>query len=93
MEPLQHALPAVLAEILRRVPLSPEKVSFAWRNAVGPAFARVSAVRLTDEGVIEVQCGDEHWRREIRRSTPVIKERLAALLGDEVVKSVRVVKT
>ncbi len=92
MEPLQHAVPAVLADILRRVPLCPEKVSFAWRNAVGPAFARVSAVRLTEDGVIEVQCADEHWRREIRRSTPLIKQRLAALLGDEIVKSVRIVK-
>ncbi len=92
MEPLQHALPAVLADILRRVPLSPEKVSFAWRTAVGPAFARVSAARLSADGVVEVQCGDEHWRREIRRSAPVIRERLAALLGADVVKTVKVVK-
>ncbi len=92
MEPLQHAVPTVLAEILRRAPLSPEKVSFAWRTAVGPSFARVSAARLSEDGVIEVQCGDEHWRREIRRSAPLIKERLAALLGDDVVRHVKVVR-
>jgi len=90
MQPLQQLLPDVLADLLRKAPLSPEKVAFAWRAAVGPAIARVSAVRLSDEGVVEVQCGDDHWRREIRRSAQVIKGRLVALLGAEVVKQVKV---
>jgi len=90
MQPLQHVLPDLLAALLRKAPLSPEKVAFAWRAAVGPAIARVSVVRLSDEGVVEVQCGDDHWRREIRRSAPVIKEKLVALLGAEVVKQVKV---
>ena len=90
MQPLQQLLPDLLADLLRKAPLSPEKVAFAWRAAVGPAIARVSAVRLSDEGVVEVQCGDDHWRREIRRSAQVIKGRLVALLGAEVVKQVKV---
>ncbi len=90
MQPLQQTVPAVLADILRRTPLSPEKVSFAWRVAVGPAVARVSSVQLSPDGVIHVTCGDDHWRREIRRSAPMISSRLVALLGADVVKQVKV---
>ena len=90
MEPLQQSLPTVLADILRRAPLSPEKVVFAWRAAVGPAIARVSTVRLSQEGVIEVQCADDHWRREIRRSVPMITTRLVTLLGADVIRQVKV---
>lgn len=90
MQPLQHAIPDVLTRLLRGAPLSPEKVTFAWRAAVGPAMARASSVRLSGEGVIEVTCGDDHWRREIRRSLPFIKGRLSALLGEEVVRQLKV---
>ena len=90
MQPLQQSVPAVLADILRRAPLSPEKVLFAWRAAVGPAIARVSSVQLSPDGVIHVACGDDHWRREIRRSAPVITSRLVALLGPDVVKQLKV---
>lgn len=89
MQPLQRAIPDVLTELLRNAPLSAEKVAFAWRTAVGPAMARASAARLSSEGVIEVACGDDHWRREIRRSLPLIRERLATLLGPEIVKQVK----
>jgi predicted nucleic acid-binding Zn ribbon protein len=90
MQPLQQSLPAVLADIIRRAPLSPEKVVFAWRVAVGPAIARISTVRLSEAGVIEVHCADDHWRREIRRSVPVIRARLMTLLGDDVIRQVKV---
>ena len=46
MRPLSSALPGALAELLRAAPLSPGKVDFAWRAAVGPALERVTAVRL-----------------------------------------------
>jgi predicted nucleic acid-binding Zn ribbon protein len=88
MEPLQHAIPNVLTHLLRNAPLSSEKVAFAWRAAVGPAMARASTVRLSSDGVIEVASDDDHWRREIRRSLPIIRERLAALLGAEVVRRI-----
>ncbi len=89
MQPLQHAIPDVLTHLLRNAPLSSEKVAFAWRAAVGPAMARASSVRLSGDGVIEVACADDHWRREIRRSLPIIRERLAALLGVEVVRRIK----
>lgn len=53
-------------------------------------MARVSTVRLSQEGVIEVQCADDHWRREIRRSASMIAARLVPLLGAEVIKQVKV---
>ncbi len=90
MEPLQRTVPTFLAELLRRAPLSPEKLAFAWRASVGPAIARVSTANLTSDGVVEVRCPDDHWRREIRRSAPMITERLVALLGPEVVKKLKV---
>ncbi len=90
MIPVQQTIPDFLSHLLRKAPLSDEKVSFAWRAAVGPAIARVSSVRLTTAGTVEVQCADDHWRREIRRSAPVIKERLAGLLGAEMVKHLKV---
>ncbi len=89
MEPLHHAIPDVLATVLRNAPLSAGKVAFAWRAAVGPAMARASAVSLSSDGVVEVTCSDDHWRREIRRSLPIIKQRLAALLGPDIVKQVK----
>ncbi len=90
MQPLHQFMPKVLADVLRKAPLTPEKVAFAWRAAVGPAIARVSTVQLSADGVVHVACGDDHWRREIRRSAPMITSRLAALLGAEVVKQVKV---
>jgi predicted nucleic acid-binding Zn ribbon protein len=90
MEPLQRAIPDVLTHLLRNAPLSDEKLVFAWRNAVGPAMARASTVRLSGDGTVEVVCADDRWRREIRRSLPVIKERLSALLGHDIVSRVKV---
>jgi predicted nucleic acid-binding Zn ribbon protein len=80
MEPLHQLLPAV-ASLVRDVPLSPGKVAFAWRAAVGPAIDRATRVSLGPDGVLEVRVADQHWRREIKRSAPVVLERLAAMLG------------
>ncbi len=56
MIPLNHIMPGVLADILRRAPLTPEKVAFSWRTAVGPAVDKVTAVELHD-GVLYVRPG------------------------------------
>jgi len=90
MEPLNRLVPGIVQAIVRNAPLSPEKVAFAWRSAAGPAMARVATVHLSDDGTVEVDCRDDHWRREIRRSAAVIRERLRALLGDDLVKHVKV---
>ena len=52
---VQRVLPDTLSEIVRRQPLTPAKVDFAWRTAVGPALARVSSARLDGDGTLRVR--------------------------------------
>ena len=89
MRRLSHAVPAVLAEILRTAPLSDGKVSFAWRAAVGPALERVTAVKLVQRMLI-VETASPQWSHEIMRSSPLILRRLQNLLGAEVVEKIEV---
>ena len=81
-------VPAVLAEVIRKAPLCPEKVDFAWRSVVGSAVARVTVVRLDSEGVLRVRAVDANWAREVKRSARLITARLANLLGEGIVKKV-----
>ena len=89
MRPLTHALPGALAELLRHAPLSPGKVSFAWRAAVGTNLERVTSVRL-DGHVLVVEAADQHWAREITRSSSVILPRLRTLLGNDTIERILV---
>jgi hypothetical protein len=82
---LQDLLPGALAAIIRKAPLTPEKVAFAWRTIVGPTVDNVTTVRLV-EGVLQVASRDQTWQRELRRSTPAILGRLQPLLGDTVTR-------
>ena len=91
MEPLTQILAAAVAALVRNAPLSAGKVAFAWRAAVGPAIDRATEASLLDGGTLEVRVNDQHWRREIRRSAPVILERLATMLGDGTVVKIAVV--
>lgn len=85
-----RVIPAVLGEIIRKAPLCPEKVDFAWRSSVGAAVARATTVHLDDNGVLHVTVADGQWGREIKRSSRLILSRLSALLGEGVVKKVSV---
>jgi len=80
-----------LASILRRAPLTPEKVAFSWRTAVGPAVDKVTSVELHD-GVLYVHAKDAAWQREVERSAALIRSRLDGLLGDRVVRRILVAK-
>jgi predicted nucleic acid-binding Zn ribbon protein len=82
-------IPAVLADVIRKAPLCPEKVDFAWRAAVGSAVDRVTTVRLDDAGVLHVTAADANWAREVRRSSRLILTRLEGLLGAGVVRKLR----
>jgi predicted nucleic acid-binding Zn ribbon protein len=84
MRPLNSALPGALAELLRDAPLSPGKVSFAWRAAVGPAMERETKVRLVDRTLV-VDAASRLWAREVTRSSSIILNRLQALLGADTV--------
>ncbi len=91
MEPLTQILPAAVALFVRDAPLSAGKVAFAWKTAVGAAIDRATAVTLLDGGTLEVRVTGQHWRREIRRSTPVVLERLATMLGDGTVRRISII--
>jgi len=75
-------LGAVLPELLSRAPLTPEKVTFAWRAAVGPALARATTVRLRPNGTLEVTTPDPRWGLEVERASYLVLPRLKAMLGD-----------
>ena len=89
MIPVQQIVPDALASVLRRAPLSPEKVAFAWRTAVGPAVDRATAIELRDTTLVVTVKADE-WRQEISRSTALIRSRLALVLGSGVVTRVEI---
>jgi predicted nucleic acid-binding Zn ribbon protein len=86
---MQQTLPGALAELLRGAPLSPGKVGFAWRAAVGPAVGKVTTVHLEGRQLL-VDAASITWAREVERSTPVILTRLQTLLGKETVTSITV---
>ena len=89
MIPVHDVVPAALATVLRRAPLTPEKVAFAWRTAVGPAVGRATTVQLKGR-VLHVRANDAAWQREVERSVPLIRARLDALLGEAVVRMIEV---
>jgi hypothetical protein len=80
-------MPEALASLLRKAPLIPEKVAFAWRAAVGPAVSNATTIELRDQ-VLHVRVKDRMWRREVQRSVPLIRARLDALLGEGVVRAI-----
>jgi predicted nucleic acid-binding Zn ribbon protein len=90
MIPVQHVTPAVLIELLRRQPLSPAKVRFAWEAAAGRALARATTAELDAAGRLHVRTSSAAWAREVKRSRALLLERLRALLGAEVVTALEV---
>ena len=81
-------LPAIVAEVVRKAPLTDEKVAFAWRLAVGPATAKATTVRLGSDGTLHVKADAPAWNEAIRKSVGVIRSRLAHFLGEEAVKQI-----
>jgi hypothetical protein len=91
MVPAHRVIPGVLAQVIRPAPLCAEKVDFAWRTSVGPAVSRATTVRLSDAGVLTITAQDAQWRREVERSFGLIRSRLEALLGPDVIQRVEIV--
>lgn len=89
MIPVHRFMPDALAAVLRIAPLTPEKIAFAWRTAVGPSVDRATRVEL-DGRILRVRAKDAQWRREIEHSAGLIRSRLEALLGDDVVRGLDV---
>jgi hypothetical protein len=89
MTPAREILPGVLAEVIKKAPLTPEKVAFAWRLAVGPAVGKATTVRLDGHGVLHVTATTPAWIAAVRKSTSLVHLRMNDLLGDAVVKAVK----
>jgi predicted nucleic acid-binding Zn ribbon protein len=89
MLPVQGIATRVIAEIIRRQPASPEKTSFAWSVAVGPALARVTTVELRNHNLIVV-ARDARWQRELERARETILARVQLLLGADLVKGLHI---
>ena len=87
--PVRQVVPDAVAALVRKAPLTPEKVSFAWRSAVGPAIDHATSVTWRG-GVLHVQARDAAWQREIERSAALIRARLDTLLGERVVRYIEV---
>ena len=81
---------SVLAGMLERQPMSPGKLQFAWRAAVGPALARAATLDWQDGRVI-VHMSSAEWTREIQRSKALIVDRLRVLLGKDAVKRLEII--
>ena len=79
-DPVQTILPGALAAIVRKAPLTEEKVGFAWRTAVGAAVAGATEIAL-DGTTLRVRARDRARQREIERSVATIRTRLDDLLG------------
>ena len=86
----QHCVTSALHALLRDQPLSKGKVSLAWSAAVGRTIDRVTSISLAADGTLTVRADDQHWAREIARSTPLIATRVNHLLGDGIVKHIEV---
>ncbi len=82
-------LPGIVAEVIRKAPLTPEKVSMAWRLAVGPAIDKATSVRLDEDGALHVTAGSPAWVAAVRKSRSLILNRLQELLGDATVRQIR----
>ncbi|HEX7280563.1 MAG TPA: DUF721 domain-containing protein [Vicinamibacterales bacterium] len=81
-------MPAVLADVIRKAPLTDEKVQFAWRLAVGPALDKATTVRLATNGTLYVKAEAPAWNDAIGKSLGIIRSRLAHFLGETTVKSI-----
>ena len=81
-------MPAVVAEVIRKAPLTDEKVAFAWRLAVGPAVGKATTVRLASNGTLYVKAEAPAWNDAIGKSLGLIRSRLAHFLGDETVNRI-----
>lgn len=90
MIPVHELVSSTLATVLRNQPLTPDKVAFAWRTAVGTSVERATDVELGTDGVLRVVTKDPAWEREVKRSRSVILARVQALLGEAIVTRIEV---
>ena len=83
-----QVMPGVVADVIRKAPLTDEKVTFAWRLAVGPAVAKATSVRLGSDGTLYLRADAPAWQDGVRQSVGLIRSRLAHYLGEHAVKRI-----
>ena len=81
-------MPLVVAEVIRKAPLTDEKVAFAWRLAVGPLVDKATTVRLASDGTLYLTAESKAWVDSVRASVGLIRSRLAHYLGDDAIKRI-----
>lgn len=79
-----------LSGVLRRAPMSPEKIALAWQMSVGPAVVHATLAVTCEAGVLRVTARDAAWRNEIEHSAALIRRRVNVLLGENAVRELRV---
>jgi hypothetical protein len=87
MESVSTTATHTIKQMLERRPLTAAKVVFAWRFAAGPALARSASAEWSADGTLILKARGA-WQREIERAIPVLKDRLAFLLGHQVVRKI-----
>lgn len=93
MESVSTTATHTIRQMLARQPLSAAKVVFAWRVAAGPALGRAADATWEPSGAggtLRLAARGRTWQRELERAVPLIKDRLAFLLGPDVVRAIRV---
>jgi hypothetical protein len=88
MHRLHQTATRAFRALLTNQPNTPAKIAFAWSMAAGPALGRAGAAEWSADGTLHVHARDAAWLREMRRARPVIAERLAQLLGPDVVRKI-----
>ena len=90
MERLDRTAVRAVRTLIAPQPVTEAKVAFAWAIAAGPALARAATVSWSD-GTLSVEASTEAWRRELARAKPMLIERIASVLGPDVVQAITIV--
>ena len=78
-----------MASVVRKAPLTPEKVAFAWRMAVGARVDGATQIELRN-GTLHVRATQAGWLSEIEHSAAIIRSRMEVLLGPGVLRFIKV---
>jgi len=92
MESVSTTATHTIRHMLERQPLSAAKVVFAWRVAAGPTLSRSASAEWSSEGTLTLRARGDSWQRELERAVPLLRDRLAFLLGHEVVRKILVIE-
>jgi predicted nucleic acid-binding Zn ribbon protein len=86
MEPLSSTAAPALRTLLNDQPTTAAKVTFVWTIVAGPALSRATTPVWSRDGTLYLRARTDAWRQELRRSKPVLLQRLNQLLGAGVVR-------